>query len=95
MDSLPRELLESILIYNVQLCRCNKSGIFPLRLVCKAFDSFLKPYIFKTIKLEFYKFMRLATSSDFKHLDRVGRFCEAVYLDMMVIRDEGMPIFLV
>lgn len=92
MDSLPRELLESILIFNVQMCRCNKNNIFPLRLVCKAFDAFLKPYIFKTIQLEFSKFMRHAPTHDFKSLDTVGKLCQAMYLDMMVVRDEGMLV---
>jgi hypothetical protein len=93
MDSLPRELLESILMFNVQMCQCDKNNIFPLRLVCKAFDAFLKPYIFKTIQLEFSKFMRHAATPDFKSLETVGKLCQAVYLDMMVVRDEGMLVF--
>jgi hypothetical protein len=92
MDSLPRELLESILMFNVQMCRCNKNNIFPLRLVCKAFDAFLKPYIFKTIQLEFSKFLRYAATPELKSLETVGKLCQAVYLDMMVVRDEGMCI---
>jgi hypothetical protein len=89
MDSLPRELLESILIFNVRMCRSDKNDIFPLRLVCKAFDAFLKPYIFKTIQLEFSKFLRYAPTPDLKYLETVGDLCQAVYLDMMVVRDEG------
>jgi hypothetical protein len=89
MDSLPRELLESILIFNVRMCRADKNDIFPLRLVCKAFDAFLKPYIFKTIQLEFSKFLRHAPTPDLKSLETVGDLCQALYLDMMVVRDEG------
>ena len=94
MDSLPRELLESILLFNVQMSRCAKNAILPLRLVCKAFDAFLKPYAFKTIQLEFSKFLRHDTTPELKSLETLGSLCQAVYVDMMVIRDEGMLVSL-
>lgn len=89
MDSLPRELIELILLWNVRMCECEKNSIFPLRLVCKAFDIALKPYIFKTIQLEFSKFLRAVPTPDMRALESVGNLCQAVYLDMMVVRDEG------
>ena len=74
------------------MCHCEKNTIIPLRLVCKAFDAVLKPYVFKTLQLEFSKFLRNGDKPDTKSLDRVGEFCQAVYLDMMIVRDEGMLI---
>lgn len=90
MDSLPRELLESILFFNVRMCRSNKNALLPLRLVCKAFDAFLKPYALRTIQLEFSKFLRDAPTPKLAALETAGKFCQAVYIDVMVIRDEGM-----
>jgi hypothetical protein len=90
MDSLPQELLELVLLWNVRMSKCDKNEILPLRLVCKSFDDALKPYIFKTIPLEFSKFLRNAQTPDLRYLQDVGRLSQAVYLNMMVIRDEGM-----
>ena len=142
MDSLPTELLSLILLWDIRMCRCEKNSILPLRLVCKVFDSLLRPYVFKTIQLEFSRFLRQrrgavgareweeegydakigedsGTGSELVkgleghgggsdgmwgsergavwklHMDReglrrVGGYCEALYLDLMVVRDEGM-----
>lgn len=125
MDSLPAELLSLVLLWNVRTSRCEKNTILPLRLVCKAFDEILKPYVFKTIQLEFSRFLRQRRGSneakddegklvrglhghgsgldgiwgneeiwklrmDREGLRRVGGYCEALYLDLMVVRDEGM-----
>ncbi|RKF56314.1 hypothetical protein OnM2_082037 [Erysiphe neolycopersici] len=93
MDSIPVELLRQILAWEIQMCRCEKNAIIRLRLVCHAFDVALKPYIFKTIQLECSRFIRSA--STYKHDNRMdlgqlkgfGLFTEALYLDLMVIRD--------
>jgi hypothetical protein len=126
MDSLPTELLSLILLWDIRMCRCEKNAILPLRLVCKAFDGILKPYVFKTIQLEFSRFLRQRRGAlgaswdeagqvvkgleghgsgldgvwgdeaiwklrlDREGLRRVGGCCEALYLDLMVVRDEGM-----
>jgi hypothetical protein len=89
MDSLPTEVLGLILLWNVRMCRCEKNALLPLRLVCKAFDDALKPYVFKAVQLEFSKFHRHEPTPDISSLARVGNTCEALYLDMMVVRDEG------
>ncbi|KAH8802209.1 hypothetical protein F5882DRAFT_425509 [Hyaloscypha sp. PMI_1271] len=125
MDSLPAELLNLILLWDIRMCRCEKNSILPLRLVCKAFDEILKPYVFKTIQLEFSRFLRQRRGAieakdwdeegkiardlqgngsgldvvwgheaiwkltmDREGLKRVGGCCEALYLDLMVVRDE-------
>jgi hypothetical protein len=74
------------------MCRCDKNALLPLRLVCKAFDDALKPYVFKAVQLEFSKFHRHEPTPDISSLARVGNTCEALYLDMMVVRDEGMLV---
>lgn len=90
MDSLPTEMLEMILMWDVRMCRSEKNTILPLRLVCKAFDRALAPYIFRTMQLEFSRFVRNKTPLSVEALARHGDLCNAVYIDMMVIRDEGM-----
>lgn len=88
MDSLPQECIELILVWNVRMCPSDKNVITPLRLVCKAFNRALKLYLFKTLQLEFSKFVRNG-APDLTALDSVGELCEAIYLDMIVVRDEG------
>jgi hypothetical protein len=95
MDSLSPELIELILLWDVRMCRCEKNTVLPLRLVCKAFNIALRPYVFKTIQLEFSRFLSFApTPLSREALEAVGDFCQAVYLDMMVVRDEGMLVLL-
>ena len=74
------------------MCPSNKNAINMLRLVCKAFDRALKKYLFNTIQLEFSKFVRDA-APNITALKGVGELCEAIYLDMMVVKNEGMLVF--
>jgi hypothetical protein len=89
MDNLPQELVELILVWVVRMCPSDKNSITPLRLVCKSFDKALKSYIFKTLQLEFSKFARYG-GPDMMAVAKVGELCQAIYLDMMVVRDEGI-----
>ena len=89
MDQLPTEILRLVLRWEVSMSRDDKNSLLPLRLVCKAFDEALKPYLLKTVKLEYSCFLRDATLSA-KTLKPVGNLVDSVYMDMMVIRDEGM-----
>tara|TARA_R110002060_G_scaffold15292_10_gene21336 strand:- start:15 stop:320 length:306 start_codon:yes stop_codon:yes gene_type:complete len=93
MDSLPTEILGLILEWEVRMCERQKNTILGLRLVCKAFDMALRTCSFKTIQLEFSRFLRHAPTPDVQSLVGVGGLCEALYLDMMVVRDEGMLEF--
>ncbi|KAH7403775.1 hypothetical protein BKA64DRAFT_744314 [Cadophora sp. MPI-SDFR-AT-0126] len=88
MDSLPTEILGLILEWEVRMCEREKNTILNLRLVCKAFDMALRTCAFKTIQLEFSRFLRNAPTPEVESLVGVGSICEAVYLDMMVVRDE-------
>jgi hypothetical protein len=89
METLPTELLRLILDWNVRMCRADKNRILDLRLVCKTFDAVLKPCTFKTVQLEFSRFQRQGRPS-LCDLARVGSFVEALYMDMMIVRDEGV-----
>jgi hypothetical protein len=72
------------------MCRCEKNVVLPLRYVSKAFNTTLRPYVLKTVQLEFSRFSKDGPKlPNFEALEAVGGFCHAVYLDMMVVRDEG------
>ncbi|KAI9738041.1 MAG: hypothetical protein M1818_005469 [Claussenomyces sp. TS43310] len=88
MDRLPPELLHNILLWSVRQNRCDKNKLLSLRLVCSAFDSVLRPYIFKTFQLEFSRFAQRDAVLQYKGMENVGELCEALYCDLMVIRDE-------
>ncbi|KAF8847131.1 hypothetical protein BDZ45DRAFT_351750 [Acephala macrosclerotiorum] len=88
MDKLPTEILGVILYWTTKLCKCEKNTLIPLRLVCKAFDAGLRPYIFKCIQLEFSRFRRNLKPLDEGALQRVGGLADALYVDVMVVRDE-------
>lgn len=92
MDRLPPELLHSILNHSVCGSRFNKNELFPLRLVCKSFDALLRPYLFRTIQLDFSRFARGGEAPRLGALESVGPLCKAVYCDVMVVRDEGAYI---
>ncbi|TAQ88778.1 hypothetical protein B7494_g2869 [Chlorociboria aeruginascens] len=85
VQSLPQEILSAILLPTIFLSQTEKNSILELRLTCRAFDAALRPYLFKTLQLEFSTFSR---PPDVKALARVGNISEAVYIDMMVVRDE-------
>jgi hypothetical protein len=88
MDVLPHELIHTIL----QLCvSCfHRNKVLELRLVCRAFDRFFKPLGLQTLSVEF---SRLSKSSgraqpDRNALQTIGYHCKAIYVDLMVLRDE-------
>ncbi|KAL2066968.1 hypothetical protein VTL71DRAFT_1392 [Oculimacula yallundae] len=88
MDSLPTEILGLILKWEVCMCERQKNTVLNHRLVCKAFDAALRPYAFRTLQLEFSRFLRNQPHPVVKGLESVGSVCEALYLDMMVVRDD-------
>ncbi|EKD18836.1 hypothetical protein MBM_03078 [Drepanopeziza brunnea f. sp. 'multigermtubi' MB_m1] len=88
MDSLPTEILGLILQWEVRMCERHKNTIVQHRLVCKAFDLALRAFAFKTVQLEFSRFLRHEATPDPDSLSSVGAICEAIHLDLMVVRDE-------
>jgi hypothetical protein len=93
MEMVPPEILGLILDWQVRMCQYDKNLVLPQRLVCKRFDAMLQPFIFRTIQLEFSRFLKGYRDGngrpDYKVLEGVGEKCEAVHLDLMVVRDEG------
>jgi hypothetical protein len=94
MDCLPRELVDAILMQCV--AQGPKNEVLRLRLVCRAFNATLKPYVSRTVGLEF---SRLSKSSSRPHpdamaLESIGHHCRSLYIDLMVLRDESEVEFL-
>ncbi|KAM0330067.1 hypothetical protein ACHAQA_004238 [Verticillium albo-atrum] len=94
MDRLPRELIDVIL----QLCAHQgpRNSVLQMRLVCRAFDRYFKPFACQTIALEF---SRLSAASgrprpDIDALQTIGKYAKSMYIDMMVLRDEFEVEFL-
>jgi hypothetical protein len=92
MDCLPSEIAIYIVEYCVVNHYYNKNSLLQLRTVSKLFDEVLKPYVLRTLQLEFTRLDKahrrqrpLAEDA----LRRVGGLCHALYLDMMLVRDEG------
>ena len=95
MDRLPPEIILTILGYCVENHYGDKNSLLDVRTVCKLFDNILKPVVLKTLQLEFTrldKISRKCRPPDEAALQRIGPLCQALYLDMMMIRDEGTYI---
>ncbi|TDZ30227.1 hypothetical protein C8035_v003157 [Colletotrichum spinosum] len=88
MESLPRELIDAILRQCVSLGPRN--NVLELRLVCRAFDRFLKPYACRTVALEFTRLSKTSRRRrpDIDALQTIGYHCKSMYIDLMVLRDE-------
>ena len=81
-----------ILGYCIENHYADKNSLLGMRRVCKFFDSVLKPVVLQTLQLEYTRLDRTSTKSrppDEAALWRIGHHCQALYLDMMMIRDEG------
>ncbi|KAK9788924.1 putative F-box domain-containing protein [Seiridium cardinale] len=93
VSRLPPEILIAILEYCVVNHYNKKNDLLELRTVCRLFDDILKPYGLHTLQVEYTRLDRLSRSrrqpSDGAALERTGMLCRALYLDMMLIRDEG------
>jgi hypothetical protein len=93
MDNLPRELIDGILQQCIALGTRNE--VLRLRLVCRGFDRFLKPFACRTLDVEF---SRLSKASSYPRptldaLQTIGYHCKSVYIDLMVLRDESKFFF--
>lgn len=87
---LPTEIVLSILGY---LIHCtDKNVLLQLRTVCRLFDTTIKPYVLRTLQLDFTRLDKTARQRrppDHVALQRIGRLCRALYLDLMVVRDDS------
>jgi hypothetical protein len=88
MERLPRELIDSILRHCINLGP--KNNVLQLRLVCRAFERYIKPYACKTLSLEFSRLSRTSGRSHPRRdaLQTIGYHCKAMYIDLAVLRDE-------
>lgn len=93
---LPPEILITILEHCVANYYNKKNEFLQLRTVCRLFDDILKPYGLHTLQVDYTRLDKSAKSNspplDVAALDRAGRFCRALYIDMMLIRDEGQSL---
>ncbi|KAH7026464.1 uncharacterized protein B0I36DRAFT_330704 [Microdochium trichocladiopsis] len=97
MDRLPAEIILSILQYCIANHYGDKNSLLGMRRVCKLFDDVLRTSTLMTLQLEFTRLDKLGRSRrppDERALERIGHLCRALYLDMMVIRDDGEVRFL-
>jgi hypothetical protein len=90
MESLPREILDCIL---EQCISCGpKNEILELRLVCRAFEKYLKQFACRTLNLEYSRLSK-ASKDSYPHphrdaLQTIGYHCKSLYIDLMVVRDD-------
>jgi hypothetical protein len=88
MDRLPRELIDAILQQCVLLGP--KNSLLELRLACKTFNNILKPYVCRTLELEFSRLSKTSGRAppDRDALQTIGYHCKSIYIDLMVLRDD-------
>lgn len=92
MQTLPRELVDAIL--QQCLVQGTRNEVLQLRLVCRAFDGFLKHYACRTLNLEFSRLSKLSKLSrpQMDALQTIGYRCKSIYIDLMVLRDDCEPM---
>ncbi|KAI0136357.1 hypothetical protein BJ170DRAFT_601449 [Xylariales sp. AK1849] len=92
---LPSEILISIVEQCVAIY--SKNVLLTLRPVCRLFDDVLKTHALRTLQLDFTRLDKVSRRNrpiDDAALARTGHLCQALYLDMMVVRDEGEVMYL-
>ncbi|KAK7951430.1 uncharacterized protein PG986_007158 [Apiospora aurea] len=97
MNILPPEIVLSILEYCVINHYGDKNSLLGLRTVCRLFDDIIKPYVLRTLQLEFTRLDKVARHErplDEDALRRIGHLCHALYLDLMLVRDDGEVSYL-
>ncbi|GFP56365.1 hypothetical protein TASIC1_0006053500 [Trichoderma asperellum] len=94
MNRLPPELIDAILLQCI--ASGPKNAILDLRLVCRTFNRILKPFVCRTLGLEFSRLSRTGrqTRPQTDALQTIGYHCKSLYVDLMVVRDEMEVDFL-
>ena len=90
MDKLPLELVEAVLQASIDYGR--RDDVLRLRLVCRAFDRILKKLALQTLCIDFSSLSRrtvAARTPDPDALQTIGYACKNLYIDLMILRDEG------
>ncbi|OBT88628.1 hypothetical protein VE02_04041 [Pseudogymnoascus sp. 03VT05] len=88
MDKLPPEILRGILGSLIALNPSSKNDILQFRLVCKVFNELLREDLLKTIQLDFSRLERNGKPLDLKYLAGAADYCDAIYVDLTIIRDD-------
>ncbi|RDA90508.1 hypothetical protein CP533_0835 [Ophiocordyceps camponoti-saundersi (nom. inval.)] len=88
MDRLPRELVDAIL--EQCIAQGAKNQVLKLRLVCRTFERTLKPFVCRTLGLDFSRLSRLSgfPRPQIDALQTIGYHCTSLYVDLMVLRDD-------
>ncbi|RCI07834.1 hypothetical protein L249_5809 [Ophiocordyceps polyrhachis-furcata BCC 54312] len=88
MDRLPRELVDAIL--EQCIAQGAKNQVLKLRLVCRTFERTLKPFVCRTLGLDFSRLSRLSgfPRPQMDALQTIGYHCTSLYVDLMVLRDD-------
>ncbi|PFH57245.1 hypothetical protein XA68_15316 [Ophiocordyceps unilateralis] len=88
MDRLPRELVDAIL--EQCIAQGAKNQVLKLRLVCRTFERTLKPFVCRTLGLDFSRLSRLSgfPRPRIDALQTIGYHCTSLYVDLMVLRDD-------
>lgn len=92
MDILPAEIVLSIARHCIAVHYDDKNALLQLRTVCRLFDDVIKPYVLRTLQLEFTRLDKTARRlrpPDHAALQRIGGLCRALYIDMMIVRDDS------
>jgi hypothetical protein len=93
MDKLPPEILRGILGALIALNPSSKNEILPFRLVCKVFNELLREDLLKTVQLDFSRLEKHGKPLDLKYLEGAAEYCDAIYVDLTIIRDDGMSFY--
>ena len=88
MDTLPTELLSQIL--QIAAVSMSKNYSLKLRLVCRTFDSILKPLLCETLNIDVSTLSRKTFQRHpWEHaLQTIGFHCKSLFVDLMLLRDE-------
>lgn len=92
MDKLPPEILRGILGSLIALNPSSKNDILQFRLVCKVFNELLREDLLKTVQLDFSRLERNGRPLDLKYLAGTADYCDAIYVDLTIIRDDGKSL---
>lgn len=91
---LPVELVDEILKHVTVIYYDEKNDLLAMRMVCKRFAEILKPVGLRTLQMDWTRMDSVERSLrhplERQTLLRIGHHCEALNIDMMVARDEGM-----
>ncbi|KAI0889252.1 uncharacterized protein GGS22DRAFT_69151 [Annulohypoxylon maeteangense] len=98
MNTLPTEIVIQIIEWTAVVYYGDKNMVLELRKVCKLFDEILRPIAFCTLPIDYTRvdYYQANTRAPLKRqaLRRIAPYCQSLFIDMMVVRDDGECQFL-